>query len=252
MAENDRYSRFSKLTFDSFRKMAKDDSLSRYEKIGFPDEYRMHKETDIFRDLVSKLSNLSLEGKTVVDIGSGCSDLPGLLIQNAKTHRQKIVMIDSEEMLSHLENEVHVEKVAAYFPQCKDVLEKYSEKIDVIIIYSVVQYIFAEGNIWNFFDSALKLLAPGGQLLIGDIPNISKRKRFFSSEAGIKFHKDFLKTEELPKVGFNQIEEGQIDDAVVLSLIARARAQGFNAYIVPQPTLLPMANRREDILILRD
>lgn len=42
-----------------------------------------------------------------------------------------------------------------------------------------------------------------------------------------------------------------IDDAVVLSLVSRSRAAGFNAFVVPQAANLPMANRREDILILR-
>lgn len=40
-----------------------------------------------------------------------------------------------------------------------------------------------------------------------------------------------------------------MDDTVVLSILSRARAQGFHAWVVPQGEGLPMANRREDILI---
>jgi len=100
-------------------------------------------------------------------------------------------------------------------------------------------------------DASLALLAPGGQFLIGDIPNISKRKRFFSSETGRRFHQSFMNTTDIPEVIFNQIEHDQIDDAVVMALLQRARAQGFDAYVLPQPSTLPMANRREDILIVR-
>ena len=88
-------------------------------------------------------------------------------------------------------------------------------------------------------------------MLIGDIPNVSKRKRFFASDTGIKFHQAFMNTDDLPIVRFNQIEHDQIDDAVVMALLQRARAQGFDAYILPQGPSLPMSNRREDILIIR-
>ena len=44
-------------------------------------------------------------------------------------------------------------------------------------------------------------------------------------------------------------EHNKIDDAILLSLLARARGAGCDAYLVPQSSDLPMANRREDILI---
>ncbi|WP_237181328.1 hypothetical protein [Paraburkholderia tropica] len=88
-------------------------------------------------------------------------------------------------------------------------------------------------------------------MLIGDIPNVSKRKRFFASETGKQFHMRHMKTDQAPVVEFNKIEHGQIDDAVVMALVERARAQGFDAYVLPQGNGLPMANRREDVLIVR-
>jgi len=103
--------------------------------------------------------------------------------------------------------------------------------------------------LFKFLDTSLALLAVGGEFLIGDIPNVSKRNRFFSSPTGIKYHQEFMKTADAPKVNFNSIEAGQMDDAVLMSLMSRARSSGFDAYIVPQSSDLPMANRREDILI---
>jgi hypothetical protein len=81
------------------------------------------------------------------------------------------------------------------------------------------------------------------------VPNVSKRRRFFASPNGVKFHREFTGTDSTPEVAFNRVERMQIDDAVVLSLLMRARAQGCDAYVVPQRADLPMANRREDILI---
>src|SRR5262249_43878239 len=122
-------------------------------------------------------------------------------------------------------------------------------KCDAIICYSVFHYIFVEAHFWRFLDTSIELLAPGGQMLIGDIPNVSKRKRFFASDAGVRYHQAFMQTSEVPSVDFVAVEKDKIDDAVLLGVVMRARAQGCDAYWLAQPDHLPMANRREDILI---
>jgi hypothetical protein len=123
--------------------------------------------------------------------------------------------------------------------------------VDALLCYSVLHYVFVDTQIFRFLDAALGLLAPGGAMLIGDIPNVSKRKRFFASETGVRFHQQFMQTDDRPSVAFNRLEPDQIDDSVVVGLMMRARSSGFDAYIVPQASDLPMANRREDLLILR-
>jgi len=154
-------------------------------------------------------------------------------------------------MLNLLPDKSVVRKEAVYYPNCPSLLEELQGKVDVIVCYSVFHYIFEESNTWDFLDRSLELLAPGGRFLIGDIPNISKRNRFFASETGIQYHKEFMNTSENPVVKFNQIEPNSIDDAVLQALVMRARYAGFDAYMIPQHESLPMANRREDILIVR-
>lgn len=237
--------------FDDFKRMAVDPKLSRYEKIGFPDSYRAGKEDRIFADILSKLGNLSLSQKRVLDIGPGCSGLPKLIIDLCGEHNHELLLVDSSEMLSLLPDADFIKKIAARYPDCPSLFEAFSGKIDVLICYSVLHYIFVEIGFYGFLDLSLSLLAPGGQMLIGDIPNISKRHRFFSSETGIRFHQAFMKTDDLPQVTFNEINFDQIDDAVIMSIVQRSRSQGFDAYVVPQPDDLPMANRREDIVIVR-
>lgn len=244
-----KYKKFESLSFDDFRRMAGDDSLSRYEKIGFPDSYRKGKEKLIFEDIVRKLSVLSSKNKVVLDIGPGCSDLPFMLIDLCRKKNHKLILIDSREMLSHLPDKPFIEKIAGFYPYCKGLPGRYRGSIDVILTYSVLHYVFAESNIWDFLDVSLELLSCGGEMLMGDIPNVSKRKRFFSSPAGIKCHQEFTRTRKSPQVLFNKIERHHLDDAALLGLVARARSQGFDAYLVPQGDGLPMANRREDILI---
>ncbi|MHB1566950.1 MAG: class I SAM-dependent methyltransferase [Acidiferrobacter sp.] len=243
--------RFDGLTFDDFRRMALDPSLTDAEKIGFPDSYRRGKEGIIYEDIVQKLTLLQGRGHVVVDIGPGCGALPRLLSEVCGQKGHTLIFIDSQEMLNQLPEAPFVRKVAARFPDCPELLSELRDKVDVVLSYSVLHYIFSEANVWSFFDKALSLLAPGGQLLLGDIPNISKRTRFFASEAGVAYHQAFTGGNSMPLVSFNKIEHDKIDDSVLIGLVARARAAGFDAYLMRQGTKLPMANRREDLLVER-
>lgn len=242
---------FANIGFEDFRQLATDASLSKYERIGFPDAYREGFESAIFDDILKKLSNLGKSQQQVLDIGPGCSDLPTMLIDHCRSHHHQLALIDNREMLDLLPSEAFIEKTAGLYPNCPDFLDRNQGKLDVILCYSVLHYVLIDTAFFRFLDASLSLLAPGGQFLIGDIPNVSKRKRFFASETGTRFHQDFMKTQDRPEVSFNQIEHDQIDDAVVMALVQRARGQGFDAYVIPQSMSLPMANRREDILIVR-
>jgi len=242
---------FDDIGYEDFRKMAIDDRLSSHEKIGFPDAYREAHEKAIFADIESKLTNLSARSRNVLDIGPGCAGLPHLLIDLCTRQDHSLVLIDSPEMLAHLPDAPGVVKLPGFYPDCDAALQPWMGRFDVILCYSVFQYIFVEASFWKFLDLSIQLLAPGGQMLIGDIPNVSKRKRFFASEAGISFHQNFMQTTEVPDVDFRAVESNKIDDAVILGVIMRARAQGCDAYWLPQGDTLPMANRREDVLIIK-
>ncbi len=242
---------FDKMGFEDFKRLAQDKSLSCYERIGFPDSYRKGFESKIFEDILGKLSQLKKSNKVIVDIGPGCSELPHMLIQHCAKQAHQLILIDSKEMLDLLPNDSIIKKEAALFPKCPQLINDHRGAVDVILCYSVLHYAVIETAFFRFLDEALSLLAPGGQMLLGDIPNISKRKRFFESESGILFHQQFMKTTDIPVVKFHQIEHDKIDDAIVMAIVQRARNQGFDAYILPQNPELPMANRREDVLIVR-
>lgn len=246
------FNKFENLDYDKFRQYAKREDLSGYEKVGFPDEYRKGKEELIFQDILQKLPVLSKKNQVILDIGVGCSDLPQYLIDLCKNNNHKLILSDSPEMLSLLPDYDFIEKIPGFYPkECKNEVEKYFGQIDGILTYSVIQYVIGHACIFDFIDISLSLLKNGGQMLIGDIPNISKRKRFFSSETGIHFHQSFTGTDGMPVVKFNNIETGNIDDSIVMSILSRCRTAGFDAYVLPQADLLPMANRREDILIIK-
>lgn len=246
------YDRFKDLDFEGFRRLARDESLSQYQKIGFPNAYREGHEAAIFEDIKGKLTNLSSGSQIVLDIGPGCSELPRMLIDLCRAQDHQLILVDSAEMLDQLPDEAFITKLAGFYPDdCADLLRDYAGRINAILTYSVIHYVFVETSLFSFLDKSLKLLAASGQMLIGDIPNISKRKRFFSSAAGIAFHKAFMNTNDAPLVEYNTVEDGKIDDAVIFALLVRCRDEGFDSYLMPQVASLPMANRREDILIVR-
>ena len=244
------YSRFRDLTFEDFRRLAQDESLSKYEKIGFPNSYRQGKEELILSDIKRRLTNLGKDRQLVLDIGPGCSDLAFMMVDECRERGHTLVLVDSPEMLAHLPDDPFIVKVHSRYPDgCPWLFREYAGRVDAILAYSVLHYVFAEGNLFSFVDRSLGLMADGGEMLHGDVPNVSKRKRFFSSAAGTRYHQRFTGTDEVPEIAFSTLEEGQIDDAVILSIILRCRLEGFDAYWLSQPDALPMANRREDILI---
>lgn len=236
--------------YEKFRELAKDSSISMYEKVGFPDCYRKGTEEKIFEDILSKIP-LIKEKKclNVLDIGGGCSNLQKYISDFCKEQGHTLFFADSEEMLKLTEDKTHVIKIPGLFPKTAEEIKEKSGGIDVVICYSVFHYIFVDSNVWYFLDCLMGLLNDGAQVLIGDIPNVSKRKRFFASNNGIKFHQEFMKTNEKPNVEFNCIEEGKIDDSLLMSVVLKSQASGFDAYVLPQPKELPFANRRDDLII---
>ncbi len=239
-------------TFDDYRRLAVDPTLDNSIKSGDPTGLRIEAYERIVRDIIAKVPALGHKGKTIVDIGVGCGDVGRTLIEHSRKMEHKLVVSDAVEVLDQLPQNDSIFKVAGNFPaQCADMIERYAGKVDGVVIYSVLHYVFPGYDVISFLDRAMGLLAEGGTLLVGDIPNASMRRRFLASGAGAQFHKAYMKTSDNPVVKFNALEPDTIDDALVLGLLMRARNSGFHAYIVPQPMDLPFANRREDLLVVR-
>lgn len=252
MNQKDKYGRFRNLSFEGFKELAKDTSLSKYEKIGFVDEWRENHEEFIFQDIYQKL-NLFKEGKKkILDLGCGCSDLVTLLMAYCEKNNDELVLVDSEEMLAltpDSEQIENVKKIPGYFPDIPELCSSYQAYFSHIICYSVFHYIFTEGNIFKFIDKSLSLLEENGMLLLGDIPNFSKRNRFLNTPQGKEFHYKFMQTEEEPQVDFAVPLDEKIDDGVLASILLRYRNAGFETYLLPQAETLPLSKSREDILI---
>lgn len=238
------------LHFGDFQRLALDDSLSRNQKIGFPDSYRVGMEVQIWHDINQKLGLDKQSGKIVMDIGPGCGDLALMIIDKCLAAQHQMVLVDSKEMLQLLPDYPGVVKMPGRFPDVKTQLNRYAGKVDFVICYSVFHYIFAELNYIEFIHAALEMLKPGGALLLGDLPNVSKKERFLSTEEG----KAFLKkgeTVNLAGATSHTSSNDKMDDSILISILHRFRNYNCEAYLMPQSTSLPMSNRREDILIVK-
>jgi len=129
---------------------------------------------------------------------------------------------------------------------------------DKVLIYSVLHCLPDESTYLKFIDAAVALLAPGGRILLGDLPNKDLKKRFSESEAGKRFQVDWdakrnLEGDEerlasVPDFG-TTLEFG---DKLILNTIGRLRACGLDAYVAPQSPDLPFGHTREDIWAIKN
>jgi len=236
--------------YAGYRERAKDPSLSLNEKCAAPDVFRTGYNEMILADIGSKLTALGKAGARICDIGAGCSELAHLIVETTGPNGQPLTAIDSPAMLALLPDAAHLTKLEGPFPACLAVANALGP-FDAVLAYGVVSVVFEEANLFAFVDAAVSLLADQGQLLLGDIPNATMRKRFMASPAGREYHKTFYAHLPPPEVVFNAMTPGEIDDGVVLGLLARLRGAGLNAFAMSQAPGLPFANRREDILIAK-
>lgn len=236
--------------FEDFKRRALDKKMSKWEKIGFPDCYRKGLETKIFNDIKTKTS--IDKAKNILDIGCGCSELVENVIKNVNEHNQNLILIDSIEMLNNIDYNLlknNIQLLPGKFPD-NSVLENLkSLSFDVIIVYSVLQYVFIDQSIFHFIHECIKLLNTGGRLLLGDIPNFQSRERFLMSKEG----KEFLARSSTisNSINLNHENNERIDDSVVMSILQRFRQFGCETFLLPQAEGLPFTSRREDILIVK-
>jgi SAM-dependent methyltransferase len=246
------YERFSGLDYEAFRQMAGDSTLSSHERSGFPDSLREGAEAAILADIELKLPVLRQgRGGTVVDIGCGANPLTAAIIERCRERQHELTLVDSLEVLAHHREGDGVRLRPGRFPGTPPLLADAAGRCDAVIAYSVLQLEFADSSIHAFVDAALTLLAPGGRLLVADLPNASMRRRFLASEAGRAYHREYTGRHDDPAVVWPRLPLGEIDDGVLYGLLARIRDAGFHAWLMPQATGLPMANRREDLLCAR-
>jgi trans-aconitate methyltransferase len=212
---------------------------------------------DIFRKLAFR------PGDRILDLGCGAGRLPELLVSRLPAPAV-IHLVDIPEMIdvlrgqSWLRDRTDLVLFSGVFPGDLQDWTPPADGYDRILAYSVVQYTAEPGR---FIELAVDRLAPGGRLLVGDLPNVDKKGRFLASAAGraleasyrgipiehvpiFHTHRDYVQSDYCH-------QNPAICDALISGTVARYRTLGYDAFVLPQPETLPYSRTREDLLIVR-
>lgn len=208
---------------------------------------------DVLRKLVPR------SGERLLEIGCNI----GLILSRLAPHFESCVGQDHADLLAVYRDSgvpKNVELFPGYWPQAQP-----DGQFDCIVAYSVFQLMPDAEGARRFVNAAREKLRPGGRLLIGDVSNIDSRRRFLHSVEGAEVARRYDATRSqdraIDKAGeyvardeihsrFSMPDE-YIDDGFLVGLLVDARAHGFEAYILPQPSGLPFSSSREDFLVVR-
>jgi SAM-dependent methyltransferase len=230
------------------------------ERVGRPRSEEQAEEL-MWRDLQTKL--IVADGSSIIDIGVGNGLVARKWLELAGTSPINLVLADFPEVIDALVADAadafasapRVSVARGAFPQFFEP-NIFSRRFDRVVAYSLIHY---TDDPASFIEAAVRLLQPGGRLLIGDLPNISKKGRFLASPSGRLFdsHYKGVPADSLPVFGTHHEFVASLDrggatwitDEFLLDVVLRYRDRGYDVYILEQPSGLPLCQTREDLLI---
>lgn len=237
------------LDAESFTTLATLPDCPDYARVGFTQQSRAHHVDAIVSDIKDKLENFAQPKPRLLDIGCGASALTEQLHAEIFTRGGHVLANDLPAMLAHLPAHPQRDCVAGDFLQALPDIQSQQAGFDYIICYSVLQYVNSTSQRRAWLKAIVTLLKPGGIALLGDLPNRSKRRRYFQSEAGRAAHQHYCQQHDLPADTPVAPGHNQLDDIEITAMLALLRDQGSEAYLLAQPESLYFHSRREDIVV---
>ena len=205
----------------------------------------------IVMDVAKKL-NIGPDDR-LLEIGCG----PGNLLIPLSFMVQAAVGIDHPNVCRFLNARFTDPKIQTIECNFLDYEPVADEAYDKVLTYSVLNTLSDQTEAIEFVDKAVGLVAPGGRLLLGDIANVDRKKRFLNSDAGKEFEVKWREKTVHFSASLWQPHYPKDDrlfqptDRFVLSLMERYRARGFDTCLLAQPPDLPFGRTREDLLVRR-
>ena len=236
----------SRISFDNFAQSAAAGHLSDTEAAGRYD-FQRDAELQMVADVALKL-NLQASDQ-LLDIGCG----PGRLLLPLSRLVANACGIDNAAMIERVRARAGPDSSIRTLTGNFLDLDLSASRYDKILVHGVVQYLGTAAEVTTFIVRAASLLTPRGRLLIGDLPNETKKARFLGSTTGKRMAVEWASLtahghpmDGLPRdpsvVSFN--------DDLVMHLLSIVRAAGYESYLLPQPAGLPFGRSREDMLVV--
>jgi len=135
---------------------------------------------------------------------------------------------------------------------------------DRILVLSVLHSLRSATEAMTFLKACFSILAPGGRLLISDLPNEDMRSRYLESRSGARIASEYAHAIDEARASTVAEEYTRrdeifaeakdvvfINDDFILQVLGESRKSGLDAFVLPQPPELPYSQSREDILIMR-
>lgn len=218
----------------------------------FEDQDERHVHRCNVEDVVAKLRPEA--GSHLLDIGCGV----GFLLTPLAAYVAEATGLDHPSCIAkyrELGVPANVRLIPGRWPETA-----VDDTFDRILVYSVLQYLPDAGTARRFIEKCISVLRPGGRILLGEIPNQDLKRRFQESGFGRRFEAEWA----LRKAGlteehavrdriFADVQGGAtyLTDEFILEVLADARRQGLESYVLPEPDGLPFCYSREDILLWR-
>lgn len=205
---------------------------------------------NIAPDIVDKLQLKPSD--TLLDIGCNCGDITIPLSFLC----EKVVGVDGEGCIKRLNNRIFdIDNISTLIGDFREI--EIEESFDCILMYSVLMYIDSYEEILSMVLKAASLLKDNGRMLLGDIVNDDKKRRFANSEVGHMVDKEYRENmnrmteeDEVSHSGY-AASSFRMNDELVMRLMQDVRREGYETYLLPQSNKLPFGYSREDILVCK-
>ena len=236
----------STITFENYGKLA--ENMRDFTQVAGRYSCQRDDEKNILQDVIQKLALSAKVDLLEVGCGSGNLLIPLSFCVG------KVTGIDHPSCIDSLKKRYQAENVSLIGSNFLDCRENKLGVYHRILIYSVLHCLGKE-EVKSFIAKAVSLLRPGGKMLLGDLPNLSKKNRFLASKEGELFIEEWNKRlaatgDDVQKVQLSEDSDtAEFNDDNILALIKEIRDSGCNAYLLPQPVHLPFGYTREDILV---